>query len=52
MKDFFGRDIALPDQTDVNVEEEQEKVCIVYKFHEGFTDAVRKPVSIEEFFFQ
>ncbi|KAI9143128.1 P-loop containing nucleoside triphosphate hydrolase protein [Paraphysoderma sedebokerense] len=50
--DFFGRPIpAAPESLDSqgNAKPEKLKVRIWYKFNEGYSNAVRKPITIREF---
>lgn len=54
-KDFFGRVVSPPKQDSenqkkpVNVNLGVKKHAIVYKFNEGFSNAVRKPVYVKDF---
>lgn len=52
-KDFFGREVSVIITSDNNgtaakpkTKKEENKVWVT--FHEGFSDAVRKPITVEE----
>ncbi|EPY50523.1 DNA replication factor C complex subunit Ctf18 [Schizosaccharomyces cryophilus OY26] len=53
-RDFFGREIKVPQQNDKSPDTEKspiasEKVIAVnLKFHDGFSNAIRKPISLHD----
>ncbi|EPX71552.1 DNA replication factor C complex subunit Ctf18 [Schizosaccharomyces octosporus yFS286] len=53
-RDFFGREIKVPQHIENSVENEtspisSEKVIAVnLKFHDGFSNAIRKPISLHD----
>jgi chromosome transmission fidelity protein 18 len=52
-RDFFGRMVAVPVPTSLDpgkvVKEATSKGRVWVNFHEGFSNAVRKPITIKEF---
>jgi chromosome transmission fidelity protein 18 len=47
--DFFGRPIVRPQNDQPKASEKIEKVRVMYRFSEGNSAAVRKPVKVGAF---
>ncbi|CAH7672155.1 P-loop containing nucleoside triphosphate hydrolase protein [Phakopsora pachyrhizi] len=47
--DFFGRSVVLKGHEDNRMKTKNEKIKVLFKFHEGFSNAVKKPIRLNEF---
>ncbi|WBW72189.1 Ctf18 RFC-like complex subunit Ctf18 [Schizosaccharomyces osmophilus] len=53
-RDFFGREIKIPQQNENSLEHEtspissEKAIAVNLKFHDGFSNAIRKPISLHD----